>query len=284
MPLLLNIRKQIIDNKTLVESSEKPHRPAPRGAIRPIKGVIYLINQHVCYDSAFNTIRTSILLRILLWKLGFEWANLLRLLRPQDDRKIYYFAFGANLSPDILQERCMTIYESFDYILEDAALCFTQSGFYKDHGFASADHAPGERVYGKMYLIRQSDALRMDYYEGVPFLKAHDKVTGDYQGSPFYYYRARVTAENLKPTEQYLGYITVAYRQMDCVPKDYVEAMEATETLEHFEPQTLTGKFVKDIERWPAIFHPVLIRYESACQRLVEVFWNTSCLAWMIKP
>lgn len=223
------------------------------------------------------------MLRIILWKLGFEWANLMRILRPQDDQKIYYFAFGANLSPDILQQRGMTIYETFDYVLEGAALRFTQSGFYKDHGFASADAALGEQVYGKMYLIRKSDAARMDYYEGVPFMKVHDKITGDHQGSPFYYYRATKTTENLKPTQQYLDYITTAYHEMDCVPEAYTEAMEATEVLEQFESQTLTGKFISNLDSWPKALHPLLVKYESTCRRMVERFWNSSLLVWMIK-
>ena len=223
------------------------------------------------------------MLRILLWKLGFEWSNLIRIVYPQDDRRIYYFAFGANLSPDILKQRGMTIFDTFDYVLEGAALQFTQSGFYKDHGFASADPALGEQVYGKMYQIRQSDAARMDYYEGVPFLKAHDKIFQEHEGSRFYYYRACETTDNLKPTQQYLGYITVAYRDMDCVPEVYVEAMEAVETLETLEPQNRTGKFIKDIECWPAVMHPLLVKYESVCQRLVEMLWNVSLLTWMIK-
>ena len=223
------------------------------------------------------------MLRILLWKLGFEWANLKRLLHPRSHQKIYYFTFGANLSPGILKQRVMTVYESFDYILKDAELRFSQSGFYKDHAFASADPAPGKKVYGKMYLIRESDAERMDYYEGVPFLKSHDKVFQQHQGRPFYYYRAKTPTENIKPTQEYLDFMTTAYHQMDCVPEAYTQAMEATEVLTHFEPQTLTGKFVQNIDRWPASLHPLLIKYESLCRRIVETFWNSSLLVWMIK-
>lgn len=223
------------------------------------------------------------MLRIILWKLGFEWANLKRIVWPRDERRIYYFAFGANLSPEILRERSTDYFETFDYVLEDAALRFTQSGFYKDHGFASADPAPGEKVYGKMYLIRESDAERMDYYEGVPFMKAHDKIFREHEGATFYYYRARTPVENLKPTQEYLDYLTTAYYDMDCVPDTYIEAMAATEVLSYFEPQNLTGKFVRDITRWPAILHPLLVKYESTCRRLVERFWNSSLLVWMIK-
>lgn len=223
------------------------------------------------------------MLRILLWKLGSEWANMMRLLRPQSDRRIYYFAFGANLSPDILVQRRMTIYETIDYTLEDAELCFTQLGFYKDHGYASADAALGEKVYGKLYLIKQTDAKRMDYFEGNPFLKVHDKVFRKYQSSPFYYYRSASPTENLKPTQEYLDFLTVAYHEMDCVPGPYTEAMEATEVLKKFEFQNRTGKFIRNLQGWPKALHPLLTIYEGACQQTVQWLWNRSLIDWMIK-
>lgn len=224
------------------------------------------------------------MLRILLWKLGFEWSNLMRLLFPQDERRIYYFAFGANLSPDIMQQRRIDVFEAFDYVLDDVELRFSQSGFYKGHGYASADPAPGEKVYGRMYLIRQRDAKRMDYYEGVPFIGSHEKrVHTDDNGLRYYYYRATTFSDNLKPTQEYLDYITVAYRAMDGVPEDYVAAMENTPVLETFEMQTLTGKFVRDLERWPALLHPLLIKYEGICRSIVKLLWNASLLVWLIK-
>ena len=223
------------------------------------------------------------MLRIFLWKLGFEWSNLKRILQPRSDHRIYYFAFGANLSADILNQRRITVYETFDYILENAVLRFSLSGFYKDHGYASADVAVGEKTYGRMYLIRQSDAKRMDYFEGEPFLKVHDKIFQQYQGSPFYYYRAVVPTDKLHPTQEYLDYLTIAYREMDCVPDSYLEAMEATEVLGTLEPQDRVGEYVRDINRWPSILHPLLIVYENFCHRLVEALWNRSLLDWMIK-
>ena len=223
------------------------------------------------------------MIRIILWKLGFEWSNLKRIIRPRSDRRIYYFAFGANLSADILLQRSIGFFEAFDYVLDDAALRFSQGGFYKDHGYASADASPGEKVYGRMYLIRETDAERMDYFEGVPFLKVHDKIFQSHQGALFYFYRAVAPAENLKPTQEYLDYLTIAYREMNCVPDAYIESIEATEILEIFEPHIQVGEYVKNIDRWPAIMHPLLIRYEGFCHRLVEVLWNRSLLDWMIK-
>ncbi len=223
------------------------------------------------------------MLRIILWKTGFELAQLKRILRPRVERKIYYFAFGANLSPDILELRRIRVYESFDYVLEDAALQFTQSGFYREHGYASADAAAGEVVYGKMYLILERDALRMDYFEGVPFLGVHDKVFGAVRGKDFYYYRAVKKFDGLKPTQEYLDYLVTAYRAMPVVPQAYMESMAATEVLEEFIVQDQTGEFVRDIDRWPAFMHPPLVFYEGFCLRLVEFLWNRSLLQWMIR-
>lgn len=223
------------------------------------------------------------MLRILLWKIGFEWAHLKRVLWPRVDDKIWYFAFGANLSPQVLAQRRIRVYESFDYALQNAALRFTLAGFYKDHGYASADVAEGEVVYGKMYLILQRDALRMDYFEGVPFLDVHEKVFGEVKGNEFYYYRGKVRRDGLKPTREYLDYLLTAYREMDLVPEDYIDSLAATEVLEQFLPPDQTGDFVSAIERWPGAIHPVLVFYEGCCQRLVEFLWNRSLLHWMIR-
>jgi hypothetical protein len=223
------------------------------------------------------------LLRIFLWKTGFELAQLKRILWPQPDRKIYYFAFGANLSQSVLDQRRIRVYEAFDFVLEDAVLRFSLAGFYKDHGYASADAAVGEVVYGRMYLLLERDAIRMDYYEGVPFLNVHEKLFRTFNGSRFFYYRAIKAENGLKPTQEYLDYLLTSYRESGDVPLAYIDSMATTEVLEHFQPQGKTGDYVKDINRWPASLHPLLIFYEGFCLRLVEFLWNRSLLQWLIK-
>ena len=223
------------------------------------------------------------MLRIILWKTGFEWAHLKRILWPRADRKIYYFAFGANLSADVLEQRRIRVYEAFDHVLEDATLQFSQPGFYREHGYASADAAEGEVVYGKMYLILERDAVRMDYFEGVPFLRVHEKLFATVKGKDFYFYRAVKMLDGLKPTQEYLDYLVTAYRAMPDVPQAYTDSMAATEVLEHLVVQDQTGEFVRDINRWPAFMHPLLVYYEGFCLRLVEFLWNRSLLQWMIR-
>ncbi len=220
--------------------------------------------------------------RIILWKTGFELANLKRLLSPRTHRKIYYFAFGANLSSDVLEQRRIKVFESFDYVLDHSVLQFSQPGFYRDHGYASADAAKDEVVYGKMYLMLERDAVRMDYFEGVPFLAAHEKVFDRSDGFSFFFYRTTRIFNNLKPTQEYLDYLLTAYRQMPEVPDTYIDAIAQTEVLEQYLPSDKTGLFIRKIDRWPAIMHPLLVFYEGQCLRITEALWNRSLVQWMI--
>ncbi len=223
------------------------------------------------------------MLRVILWKLGCEWAHLKRALSPRPQRRVYYFAFGANLSRDVLERRRIRVYDEFDYALADAGLRFSQPGFYKNHGYASADAAAGETVYGKIYQILARDEERMDYFEGVPFLKAHDKIVERDGDISFYYYRTTRIVEGLKPTREYLDYIVDAYRQMPIVPPDYVDAISRVEVLETYEPQDETGLLIDNIESWPRALRPALIAYERWCLRTIEFVWHRSLLQWLIR-
>ena len=223
------------------------------------------------------------MLRVVLWKLGCEWAHLKRALSPRMNDRVFYFAFGANLSREVLELRRIKVLDVFDYAVENAGLRFSQPGFYRDHGYASADAVDGEVVYGKMYQILARDALRMDYFEGVPFLKAHDKIVENNGEFSFYYYRTTRIFEGLKPTREYLDYIVDAYRQMPMVPDRYIDALDALEVLEVFEPQDITGLLVENIDSWPARLRPLLIAYERWCLRAIEFVWHRSLLQWMIR-
>lgn len=223
------------------------------------------------------------MLRALLWKLGAEWANLIRLLRPRYHDRVHYFTFGANLDESVLKQRRIRVFDSFDHALENAALRFTQPGFYHQHGYASADAAEGEVVYGKVYLILARDARRMDYFEGEPFLRVHEKIYAHAGDIEFYYYRTTRIVDGLKPTREYLDYLLNAYATMDIVPHEYSEKMAATEILETFEPMQNPSVFVRDLQAWPEWMHPILISYERKLQRFIEFTWHKSLVQWAIR-
>ena len=223
------------------------------------------------------------MLRAILWKLGAEWANLMRVLWPRYDSKTYYFTFGANLDASVLAQRRIKVFASVDYVLENAALQFSQPGFYDQHGYASADPSAGSVVYGKIYLILERDARRMDYFEGEPFLRVHEKVFEQAEGVHFYYYRTTRIVEGLKPTREYLDYLLNAYATMDIVPQEYIERIKETEILELFRPMTQTSVFVRDLSSWPAALQPVLLAYERQLQKFIEFTWHKSLVQWAIR-
>ena len=223
------------------------------------------------------------MLRAILWKLGAEWANLVRLFRPRHDDRVYYFTFGANLDQSVLDKRRIKVFGSFDHALENTALRFTQPGFYHQHGYASADQAEGEKVYGKVYEILATDARRMDYFEGEPFLRVHEKIIERHGDIEYYYYRTTRIVAGLKPTREYLDYLLNAYAEMDIVPREYIERMQATEILETFEPMREPSVFIRDLAAWPGWLHPTLILYERWLQGFVELLWHKSLVQWAIR-
>ena len=223
------------------------------------------------------------MLKAILWYLGSEWANLVRIFRPGHDNKVYYFAFGANLDDSVLGERKIRVFDSFDHALTDASLEFTQPGFYHEHGYASADYCPGATVYGRVYLILATDAKRMDYFEGEAVLKVHEKAYGETRGITFYYYRTTRILEGLKPTQEYLDYLLTAYHEMDIVPEDYIKQIKKTEVLQDLLPMQTTHTFILDLESWPKPLQPLLLHYERIVQRFVEFIWHRSLVQWAIR-
>jgi gamma-glutamylcyclotransferase (GGCT)/AIG2-like uncharacterized protein YtfP len=207
----------------------------------------------------------------------------MRVLWPRYDRKVYYFTFGANLDESVLTQRRIKVFAAFDHVLENASLQFTQPGFYDQHGYASADPGDDSVVYGKVYLILERDARRMDYFEGEPFLRVHEKVFRQTDEIRFYYYRTTRIVDGLKPTREYLDYLLKAYAKMDIVPQAYIERIQATEVLEVFQPVTKTSVFVRDLSSWPNVLQPFLLGYERQLQKFVEFTWNRSLVQWAIR-
>ena len=207
----------------------------------------------------------------------------MRVLWPRYDSKVHYFTFGANLDESVLVQRRIKVFAAFDHVLENAVLQFSQPGFYDQHGYASADPSEDSVVYGKIYLILERDARRMDYFEGEPFLRVHEKVFRQADGTRFYYYRTTRIVDGLKPTREYLDYLLNAYATMDIVPQAYIERIKATEILEVFQPMTKTSVFVRDLSSWPGALQPILLGYERQLHKFIEYTWNKSMVQWAIR-
>ena len=184
------------------------------------------------------------MLRCLWWRLLFELANLRRLF-GRGSGTVDYLAFGANLSDMIMRERCIEPLASERFTLRDHGLRFDHPAAYRGCAYASAEYAPGEKVYGYLYTLSERDAARMDFYEVVPVIRRYRRTWVEQDGRQLYFYQSNRSTPGLSPTREYLGYIVDGLRQHPDVEPDYLERLSATPTAEpgpimpfYFRPET----------------------------------------------
>ena len=71
-----------------------------------------------------------------------------------------YFAYGSNLLPERLLQRCPTAVPYAPAILPNYRLT--------ERLYADVDYVPGGQVHGFVYLLRAQDVARLDRFEGYP--------------------------------------------------------------------------------------------------------------------
>lgn len=170
------------------------------------------------------------MLRYVIWRLLFEAANFRRLLLGHGRERVLYLAFGANLCDAILQQRRIHPFAARRYTLNDHALRFDHPSPWSGCGYASAEYAPGEKLYGYLYTLSARDAERMDFYEAVPVINRYRRCYVEQGGERIFFYQTRRSTPGLKPTAQYLGYIVDGLRAHPDVDADYFERLAATAT------------------------------------------------------
>ena len=185
--------------------------------------------------------------RYLLWRLRFEWCNLKRLCGHGPER-VEYLAFGANLSDDIMRKRRITPFASRPFTLRDHGLRFDHPAPWHNCGYASAEPAPGECVYGYLYTLSARDAARMDFYEVVPVLKRYRRTVVVQDGVELFFYQTNRSTPSLKPTDEYLGYIVNGLADHPDVEDSYREAIAANGTA---EPGALVATYFRPDSEGP---------------------------------
>jgi hypothetical protein len=169
------------------------------------------------------------MIRYLLWRLRFEVCNLKRLFGHGEDR-LHYLAFGANLSDAVMRERRITPLAARPFTLREHGLRFDHPAPWAGCGYASAQPAPGEAVHGFLYTLSGRDAARMDFYEVVPVLKRYRRTVVEQDGVELYFYQTNRSTLELKPTEEYLGYIVKGLEQHPDASAEYRDAIASLET------------------------------------------------------
>ena len=77
-----------------------------------------------------------------------------------------YFAYGSNLDPDQMRERCPAARFVCIARLDDYRLAFSRKSIRRGCGVADVIPDPGQSVWGAVFELTDADATRLDASEG----------------------------------------------------------------------------------------------------------------------
>jgi len=165
------------------------------------------------------------MIRLFFWRLTFELLDLLDLMGFKF-KNVYYFAYGGNLSTEVLKLRDITVYHEFPYILENYKLVFDQPGPFLGSGFASVRQAKLNNVYGKIYQISLIDKWRLHFFEASLFLAKYKVITQKKGNLSYFFYQTNIPKLGLLPTQQYLTKILSCYKDYGPEADHFVETLK----------------------------------------------------------
>jgi len=209
-------------------------------------------------------LRFTAMLRYLAWWLLFEICNFRRLFGRGPGR-VQYFAFGANLCPAVMRERRIEACEVRYFTLRDYGLRFDHPAARTGCGYASAEPAAGESVFGLLYTLSERDAARMDFYEMVPIVRRYRRTWVEQDGERLYFYQTNRSTPDLKPTTEYLGYILnclATHPDADPAYREHLAAI-GTET---------PGGYVASYLGEPPVFNPRWLNRLSRAYHKLSLF------------
>jgi gamma-glutamylcyclotransferase (GGCT)/AIG2-like uncharacterized protein YtfP len=156
-----------------------------------------------------------------------------------------YFAYGSNLEPVQMRERCPTHRVVGLAALRDHKLVFPLFSQRWGGGVASVAHAHGQTVWGALFELEESDVTALDGYEGFKSAgnqhNVYDRewvtvelVRPDDDSVPrrvlAWTYIARPSNPS-PPSRRYLGAIVDGARHHR-LPPEYVEWLENVEAVD----------------------------------------------------
>jgi hypothetical protein len=118
-----------------------------------------------------------------------ELAGSSRRLRTADAvtgffRGEYYFAYGSNMDPAQMLTRCPSAMRICTAVLPDHKLVFNRSGTYRPGGVANVQPAPGERVYGIVWKLPETEFRSLDQTEDPRAYRRHQQRVYSLSGQP----------------------------------------------------------------------------------------------------
>ena len=146
---------------------------------------------------------------------------------------IRYFAYGSNMDPDQMGERCPSARFVGPARLVDFRLAFTRESEvnYPGSGVADVLAAPGSVVWGAVYSVDDADLGALDRLEGAGVAYARKQVdVVDEKGdtvAAVTYVVVRKSDREFRPTAEYMSRVIGGARACG-LGRDYVELLEST--------------------------------------------------------
>ncbi len=146
---------------------------------------------------------------------------------------IRYFAYGSNMDPDQMGERCPSARLLGPARLIDFRLAFTRESevTFPGSGVADVVAAPGSVVWGAVYSIEEADLGALDRLEGAGIAYARKQVDVlDEKGGTIAavtYAVIRKSDREFRPTAEYMSRVIGGARACG-LSQDYVELLEST--------------------------------------------------------
>lgn len=144
---------------------------------------------------------------------------------------VAYFAYGANMAETVMAELCpghrlLGIAE-----LRDHRLAFTRRSIRTGTGVADAARAPGQRLWGVLYELSDSELAALDRKEGNGWAYQRETVTvrpaTAHAPAAAVLYRVREPEDaEVPPSPEYLELLLGAARSRG-LPPDYVSELDA---------------------------------------------------------
>ena len=120
---------------------------------------------------------------------------------------VRYFAYGSNMEPGFMLERCPSATSPRPALLEGFRLEFTVYSDAWKGGAANLELDPDGRVWGIVWDVDPDDLKRLDTFQGHPTYYRRDSVVVDCDGERTECTTYRVAHQQgfVRPTDEYLN-------------------------------------------------------------------------------
>lgn len=209
--------------------------------------------------------------KITIWRVWFEILSFLKLTGWNGGRS-YYFAFGANMDPAVLEKRRITVHSRNFAWLEGFEVKFNHEIPFEGCGFASIEKNENQKVPGVILEISKIDEWRMDCFEACflfqRYRKGHAKINGM---KVFYYYSGR-PLEGLKPTTDYLKKILKGYELLLEANSPFIQKIKQMDSIAEMKPKNPPRFLITNYDKFGTTIAPFLKCYDKWCMKYFIYF------------